>query len=137
MLDLLCRLARDSRARSGLRQGAGDTLDELIAAAGSTLERKWLDFLVTGGYSLPDRGQPLLEEYGTRPDFAYTHRQTLVYIDGPHHDGKRRRRADAEVTRQLEGAGYTVVRFGKDQTTWERIVCEYAWIFGPGTSLAG
>ena len=38
------------------------------------------------------------------------------------------------MTRRLEDAGYTVVRFGVDPTSWEGIVREYAWVFGVGNA---
>ena len=133
MLDLLCRLARGERKSLSMPAASGDTAAELRAFSGSSLEKAWLTFVSLGGYRRPDRVQPYLREFGTRPDFAYSGHQTLVFIDGPHHDGERRRRADAEVTRRLEDAGYTVVRFGKDRASWERVLCEYAWVFGPGT----
>ena len=136
MLDLLCRLARGELAEATRSAGGGDTAAELEAFSGSSLEKGWLTFISLGGYRRPDKAQPYLEEFGTRPDFAYSDHQTLVYIDGPHHDGKRRRRMDQELTRRLGDAGYTVLRFGTDRTAWERIVRDYAWVFGPGASAA-
>ena len=132
MLDLLCRLVGGERKSLSMPDAGGDAAAELKAFSGSSLEKAWLTFVSLGGYRRPDRVQPYLEEFGTRPDFAYSGHQTLVFIDGPHHDGKRRRRADAEVTRRLEDAGYTVVRFGKDRGSWERVLRDYAWVFGPG-----
>ena len=136
MLDLLCRLARGELAEATRSAGGGDTAAELEAFSGSSLEKGWLTFISLGGYRRPDKAQPYLEEFGTRPDFAYSDHQTLVYIDGPHHDGKRRRRMDQELTRRLGDAGYTVLRFGTDRTAWEHIVRDYAWVFGPGASAA-
>ncbi len=136
MLDLLCRLARGELAEATRSAGGDDTAAELEAFSGSSLEKGWLTFISLGGYRRPDKAQPYLEEFGTRPDFAYSDHQTLVYIDGPHHDGKRRRRMDQELTRRLGDAGYTVLRFGTDRTAWERIVRDYAWVFGPGASAA-
>ncbi len=137
LLDLLCRLARGKLAETTRSAGGGDTMAEMEAFSGSSLEKGWLTFISLGEYRRPDKAQPYLEEFGTRPDFAYTDHQTLVYIDGPHHDGKRRRRMDRELTRRLEDAGYTVLRFGTDRMEWERIVRDYAWVFGPGASPAG
>ena len=136
LLDLLCRLARGRRGDAEGSVGGGDTVAELEAFSGSSLEKGWLRFISLGEYRLPDKAQPYLEEFGTRPDFAYSEHQTLVYIDGPHHDGERRRRMDEKLTRRLIDAGYTVLRFGTDRTEWERIVRDYAWVFGPGVSPA-
>ena len=134
MLDLLCRLTRGKHGSLPLPVGDGDTVGELRAFSGSSLEKRWLAFIRAGGYRLPDKAQPYLEEFRTRPDFAYSNHQTLVFVDGPHHDGELRRRVDIDTTRRLEDAGYTVVRFGTDRTAWERVVRDYAWVFGPGTA---
>ena len=136
MLDLLCRLTRGERSSLGHSAGAGDDFEELNNIAGSALEKAWLRYIKDNGYRLPDRAQPYLEEFDTRPDFAYTTHQTLVYIDGPHHRGDRQQTLDAEVTRRLHDAGLTVVRFDEDRTSWDRAVDEYAWVFGPGASSA-
>ncbi len=136
MLDLLCRLTRGERRSLGHSASAGDDFEELNNVAGSALEKAWLRYIKDNGYRLPDRAQPYLEEFDTRPDFAYTADQTLVYIDGPHHRGDRQQTLDAEVTRRLHDAGLTVVRFDEDRTSWARVVDEYAWVFGPGASSA-
>ena len=136
MLDLLCRLTRGKRISLVHSAGTGDDFSELNNIAGSALEKAWLRYLQDNGYRLPDRAQPYLEEFDTRPDFAYTTHQTLVYVDGPHHRGDRRKTLDAVVTRRLRDAGFTVVRFSEDRTSWDRVVDEYAWVFGPGASSA-
>ena len=136
MLDLLCRLTRGERSSLGHSAGASDDFEELNNIAGSALEKAWLRYIKDSGYRLPDRAQPYLKEFDTRPDFAYTTHQTLVYIDGPHHRGDRQQTLDAEVTRRLHDAGLTVVRFDEDRTSWDRVVDEYAWVFGPGASSA-
>ncbi len=104
MLDLLCRMTRGKRISLDHSAGAGDDFNELNNIAGSALEKAWLRYIKENGYRLPDRAQPYLEEFNTRPDFAYTTHQTLVYIDGPHHRGDRRITLDAEVTRRLRDA---------------------------------
>ncbi len=83
---------------------------------------------------LPDRAQPLLSEYHTQPDFAYSQSQALVYIDGPHHDGQAQTRLDEGITRRLEDAGFTVIRFPKERHTWRAITQRYVDIFGVGRS---
>ena len=134
VLDLLCRLTRSERGSPDPSPGSGDSFDELLNIAGSSLEKDWLTYLKDNGYRLPDRGQPYLEEFNTRPDFAYADHQTLIYIDGPHHRAQRKMSEDAEVTRRLENAGYTVVRFTEDSTSWGSVIEEYGWVFGPGAS---
>lgn len=152
MLNLLCRLTRAECETSASVSKAGASFDELVNASTSSLEQAWLNYLKTNGYHLPDRAQPYLEEFSTRPDFAYADHQTLIYIDGPHHGGKHQATQsfqtegvseagqqyytsrDAEITQHLEEGGFTVVRFPADQALWGRIVEEYQWIFGTGNS---
>jgi len=136
MRDLLCRLTRCEHEELDHLSDGGDSFDELTNISSSSLEKAWLDYIKDHGYRPPDRAQPYLEKFDTRPDFAYTNHQTLVYIDGSHHRGRHRKSIDAEVTRRLEDAGFTVVRFTEDRTSWGQIVDEYAWVFGPGTSSA-
>ena len=142
MLNLLCRLTRAERKTSASVPKAGAGFDELMNASTSSLEQAWLNYLKTNGYHLPDRAQPYLEEFSTRPDFAYADHQTLIYIDGPHHGGKHQTTQylqdevvsearqqyyasrDAEITQRLEEGGFTVVRFPADQVLWDRIVEE-------------
>ena len=133
MLDLLCRLTRAERKEPAATSSAGDSFEEMMNICTSSLEKEWLEFLKERGYHLPDRAQPYLPIYTTRPDFAYSHSQTLIYIDGPVHQQQVRESNDAEINQRLQDAGYTVVRFPPDQSTWVRIIEEYAWVFGPGT----
>ena len=135
MLELLCRLTRSSRKNLEHEIVAGDSYDELMNVSSSSLEKAWLRFIESNGYRLPDKAQPLLEIYATRPDFAYTDSQTLVYVDGPHHQTALRESADEDIDRRLADAGYTVVRFPANQSSWPEIVGRYAWVFGPGASI--
>ena len=134
MLNLLCRLTRGERKSLASSLSAGDSFDELMNVSTSSLEKKWLNFLKTNEYHLPDRGQFYLEEFNTRPDFAYSNRQTLVYIDGPHHEGQTQKTLDVGISQRLEDAGFTVVRFTTDQASWSSITREYAWVFGSDTA---
>ena len=133
MLDLLCRLTRAERKSLDYATGNKDSFEEMLNICTSSLEKAWLRNLKARGYHLPDRAQPYLEEFKTRPDFAYSNHQSLVYIDGPHHETQNRRNRDAELDQRLEDAGFTVVRFDTDEKSWERIVAKYSWIFGQGT----
>lgn len=133
LLALLCRLTRAERVTHSYAHGRDDASQDLLNATGSGLERDWLRFLQERGYNLPDRAQPdLVERFGTRPDFAYSEHQTLVYIDGPHHDRAATRRLDETITQRLEAGGLTVVRFPARREVWEARIREYAWVFGPG-----
>ncbi|MYL02008.1 MAG: DEAD/DEAH box helicase [Gammaproteobacteria bacterium] len=134
MLELLCRFTRSSRKSLDHEVAAGDSYDELLNVSSSSLEKAWLRFIESNGHRLPDKAQPLLEIYATRPDFAYSDSQTLVYVDGPHHQTTLRESADEAIDRRLADAGYTVVRFPADRSSWPEIVGRFAWVFGPGAS---
>jgi len=136
VLDLLCRLTRAARGEVEGRSSAGDSFDELMNASVSALEKEWLRFVKDGGYHLPDRAQPYLEAFGTCPDFAYEDKQTLVYIDGPHHEGNAQKTLDVAITARLEDAGFTVIRFTADKNKWPGIVAQHAWVFGSGSGSA-
>ena len=137
MLDFLCRLTRGERKSLAHSQSASDSFDQLMNVSTSSLEREWLNYVKANGCHLPDRGQPYLEEFNTRPDFAYTNDQTLIYIDGPHHKDKAQKILDAEIVQRLEDGGFTVVRFTTNKAAWNAIIDEYAWVFGSGTPMVG
>ena len=137
MLELLCRLMRADRMTLSQPTSTGDSLDEMMNICTSSLEKEWLAYLQARGYHLPDRCQTYIEEFNTRPDFAYSDHQTLIYIDGPHHETQHRAASDAEINQRLEDAGFTVIRFPKDQVSWDRTIAEYAWVFGPSVQAAG
>lgn len=137
VLDLLCRLTRADRKRLSTSTSAGASFEGMINASTSGLEKAWLNYLKTSGRRLPDRAQPYLTEFKTRPDFAYTQNQTLVYIDGPHHDGQTQKLLDAEISQRLGDAGFTVVRFPADESVWDHIANKYSWVFGPSTAAHG
>ena len=132
MRELLCRLARGQRKSLEAPLSADDSFEELMNASISNLEQEWLNYLKANEYHLPDRAQPYLEKFSTRPDFAYTDHQTLIYIDGPHHNEKTRKNLDDDITQRLEDAGFTVVRFGLGRSSWQSKMDEYAWVFGQG-----
>ncbi|MCP9456245.1 MAG: DEAD/DEAH box helicase [Nitrospira sp.] len=130
---LLCRLSRASAKRSSEGRSPERQLEELKRLSTSSLEQAWLHFINDHGYLLPDRAQPLLHEHSTQPDFGYSKNQALVYIDGPHHDATPRKQLDQRITERLENAGFTVIRFPKDQASWPAIVAKYPDVFGGAT----
>lgn len=133
VLALLSRLTRATRGEVEGHRGTGDRFDELVNASISSLEKAWLRFLKAGGYRLPDRAQSYLQAFGTCPDFAYEDKQSLVYIDGPHHDGNAQKVLDESITLRLEDAGFTVIRFTHDQSAWPEIIAQHRWVFGAGS----
>ncbi len=127
-------LARVSpRATSGVTR-----LEELLAQAGSELEKRWLRHIDDRQLRLPDEAQTLLVE--TRPDFIYREKLVAVYVDGPMHEFPNRRERDRIQQEALEDRGWQVVRFGRvlsDRAAegelephWDEILQRYAWLFG-------
>jgi len=111
---------------------AEDQSEELFRQSGSSLEKEWLEFVKAQKLNLPDRAQVLLSDFGTQPDFAYSNTQALIYIDGPHHELNGQAKLDERMSRSLEEAGFTVIRFPKVREKWPGIVKEYPEIFGRG-----
>ena len=68
------------------------------------------------------------------PISPYAASQALIYVDGPHHESTLRKNADETIDRRLTDAGYTVVRFPADRSSWPDIAASYAWVFGVGAS---
>lgn len=132
VIELLCKLTRAEGRKGTEGRSAENHYDELLRLSGSSLEKAWLKHLHTNGYNLPDRAQILLEQFNTRPDFAYSKSQTVVYIDGPHHEQEPHKNLDATITANLNDAGITVIRFPKEQETWESIISKYPDLFGSG-----
>lgn len=133
-LALMCRLANAVGRHAFTRTSPDSSFTALLNTCDSDLERDWLTFVREAGYLLPDQGQKLLTEYKTRPDFIYTERQTLIYIDGPHHENDHQRKLDADQTARLKAAGLEVIRFPKEKGTWTSIIEKYPDIFGKGSS---
>ena len=132
VLELLCRLTR-AEGRKGTEGRSAEThYDELVRLSGSSLEKAWLKLIHEHGNNLPDRAQVLLEQFNTRPDFAYSKSQAVIYIDGPHHDQEPQKKLDETITANLNDAGITVIRFPKEQAHWESLIAKYPDIFGKG-----
>lgn len=132
MLNFLCRMTRAEREDLVISASAKDSYNEVTNFSTSSLEQSWLEYLKSAGHHTPDRSQLYLEEFNTRPDFAYSSSQTLVYIDGPVHETRTQQTIDAATDQRLEGSGYTVVRFPADQAQWDSLIRKYAWLFGEG-----
>ncbi|MGH7820632.1 MAG: Zn-binding domain-containing protein, partial [Candidatus Binatia bacterium] len=102
---------------------------ELDRFCQSELERRWLREIETAGLRLPSRAQTLIEVCKCRPDFLYEESQTVIYVDGPHHEYPERRSRDTAQTTCLEDRGYTVLRF-VDPTGWGEILAGHPGVFG-------
>ena len=108
----------------------GDHAGSLKAQCGSDLERAWLDFLLGQKFRLPSHAQQLVPGHFARPDFSYQDDLAVVFIDGPHHLASHTQARDARVREELDLAGYTVVSFTHDPSTWPAVARQYSFLFG-------
>ncbi len=134
VIELLKKLTRSSISVSSRGRSYQDQHEQLDRLSGSSLEKAWLDYVRNHGHRLPDDAQLTLEQHGTRPDYVYRDYQAVVYVDGPHHEQPGQSKLDDKITRRLEDAGLTVIRFPKDQSRWPAIFAQYPDLFGsPGS----
>ncbi len=127
--ELLFGLAHATVELSAAGVPATVHLEALSRAAGSELERRWLEWMHARQLRLPSRGQVLIAEAGTRPDFLYDDHALAVYVDGPPHDFPERQQRDRNQETALEDAGWSVVRF-HHRDDWSAVVAKYPDIFG-------
>lgn len=127
--DILLQWSRAHVHTSPTALPRAEHLSQLMRQCHSDLERRWLEFLEVHDLHLPSHAQHLIEAGGTRPDFLYAECQTVIYVDGPHHEYPERQQRDASQTESLEDYGYTVLRFGHNDA-WEAIIAQHPNIFG-------
>jgi very-short-patch-repair endonuclease len=132
----LLDLARGELAGQGGMGSRSESLDQLMALAGSGLERLWLQTLFRHGHHLPDTAQQAVPGHYVTPDFTYKQACAVVFIDGPHHEKPLQQRLDQQKRQALMDAGITVVVFTQDTTTWPAVIAEYNWLFGDGLRRA-
>lgn len=133
-LEWLARLTVVSLSTGSGGRGYADQKARLQRASGSSLEQAWLNALEQFGLRLPDVAQPYLEAYGVRPDFAYRESRTVIFVDGPHHEDPRRKMVDQRQTRDLEDAGFLVLRFPRNTASWPSLFAAHPEVFGPMTA---
>ena len=130
--DILLALAGSKVAAAPGPLTREEQFERLSRAAASGLERRWLQYLMDGGYRLPTEAGRLFEKAGTRPDFYYAGHNLAVYVDGPPHDFPDRAKRDAEAKARMEEFGYLVLRFRHD-TEWDTLVKRYPSVFSTGS----
>jgi very-short-patch-repair endonuclease len=128
--DLLYTLTQSTVRASPVGLPRAAHVERLKAQCDSQLERDWLDFLDRTNLRLPDRAQHRIAACATVADFYYSEHSAAIYIDGIHHDYADITANDAVITRCLEDAGFSVVRFPKEPADWLTIVQQYGWLFG-------
>lgn len=112
--------------------GAGTREERMLALRGkcdSKLEQKWLAALDALVLRPPSDAQYLIEACSTRPDFFYRDFNAAIYVDGPPHDTPEQIRADEEITRKLQEAGYIIIRF-HHRAEWREIFLRHPDVFG-------
>jgi very-short-patch-repair endonuclease len=95
----------------------------------SKLEIKWLDIIDEMMLRPPSDGQFLVNGCATQADFYYREYNTVIYVDGPHHDEPEYIREDEDITRRLKEKGYVVIRF-HHKADWKAILRNHPDIFG-------
>jgi superfamily II DNA/RNA helicase/very-short-patch-repair endonuclease len=128
--DLLMDLAR---ARCELSPGPGprgDHLERLLRLCSTELERRWVRFIDSRGLELPSRAQVLIEACRARPDFVYDSQMVAIFVDGPVHDYPDVASRDERAAKCLEDMGWTVVRFGPDESGWDKVIAQWPSVFG-------
>ena len=104
--------------------------------AESSLEDKFLAFLTTGEYRMPDRSHVFFENARTEPDYVYDEACAVVYVDGPHHDYPDRAARDRHQEQAMLSLGYRTIRF-HHQDDWQRIIARHPEVFGTGNGGDG
>ncbi len=104
--------------------------EQLERLSNSSLEQSFLNYLKEKGHHLPEDAQVVIEQFKTRPDFVYRTHSAVIYIDGPHHEQPNQKKIDDDLTRRLQDAGLTVIRFSKEQSSWPSLIAKYPDIFG-------
>jgi superfamily II DNA/RNA helicase len=132
VLNLLCRLARSGGSKGKGNQSSEEVMETLQNVSLSSLEQKWLHYLQSFGYHLPDQAQPLLSEFHIQPDFEYSKTKSLIFIDGPHHRNLETKKVDEIKRTLLTNKGYKVIVFTENQTEWPSIFKKFPFIFGQG-----
>ncbi len=133
VLDILCRLTQAEAKCGTAGRNPDEQFEEIMRLSGSSLEKAWLETVRKSGYRLPDRAQFSMSEFKVRPDFGYRgDSPALVFIDGPHHETDYQHQIDEAKNKELRDAGFEVIRFPKEQSTWPAIFSQYPDVFGKG-----
>jgi hypothetical protein len=133
-LDILCQLTRARGEVGTFGRSPDEQKGELDRVSGSSLEKAWLAYVESHGYRLPDSGQHTIERCGASADYFYADWKAAIFIDGPHHDSAAQGEKDVAINTCLEAAGYYVVRFPKEESTWPVVFKAHSDLFGTGNS---
>jgi superfamily II DNA/RNA helicase len=131
--DLLGRLANATTEAGAGGVGAQEVLDRLQQLCVTDLEHKWLRWVVSGDYRLPDDAQVRLSDASAHPDFVYrsASQRAAIYVDGPVHESGSVGERDRAAEERLMDYGWTVIRFPHD-ADWDEIAGRFVSVFGAG-----
>jgi len=131
----------DVRGRRGVKgarnlQRLLDARDGQRAKA-SSLQNRFRRGLKRAGLPVPLEEHPVLDSSGrfvARVDFAYPGRKIYIEVDGSHHETRKQRQSDNARQNRLSQAGWTPLRYDRDQVNAKRYVAEISAIFASGES---
>lgn len=127
--EILLDLTQATVVASPTRLPRAEHFKRLMNLCGSSLEKKWLQYVEDHNLHLPSHGQRLITECQTRPDFYYEDHFLAIYVDGPIHKFPDRHERDQRQMECLENHGYQVVRFGDDDD-WGETFKQHRGVFG-------
>ena len=130
VIDLLSDLAQSTVKIGSESRNNKEQVDYLDRLSDSSLEKAFINYLQLHNHILPDDAQQSIPGFNTRPDFIYRQNQTVIYIDGPHHENPTQEKIDDQISKQLTDSGITVIRFTKEQSDWSEVIAQYPDIFG-------
>jgi hypothetical protein len=129
--EVLMRLAGSTTEAGGGGRSRNATIDALLAACDSELERRFITWLDRSGLRLPDRAQVHVQAADSRPDFVYDlpSGPVAVFIDGPVHEGSGAVSRDALASERLVNGGWDVIRVAHD-ADWPALAATRPSVFG-------
>jgi hypothetical protein len=129
--EVLVRLAAATTEAGGGGRSRDATVDALLAACDSGLERKFVMWLNNHGLRLPDRAQVYVTGAESRPDFVYDlpSGPVAIFVDGPVHDASTTVARDALASERLVDGGWDVIRVAHD-ADWTEVVGARPSVFG-------
>jgi len=127
--EILMNLTGATIAASPTRLPRAEHFKRLMNLCGSSLEKKWLQFVEDHNLHLPSHGQKLIPVCQTKPDFYYEGDFLAIYVDGPIHKFPDRHKRDKQQVDCLENNGYQVLRFTNEEN-WPDKFKAHRGIFG-------
>ncbi len=127
------------RGRRGVK-GAGRLAALLDARIGSrpkasSLQNAFRRGLVRAGLPTPEEEYEVFDASGrfvARVDFAYPDLKIYIEVDGSHHETKKQRDSDRVRQNRLSAAGWTPLRYDKDQVRTKTYVAEIGAVLRSG-----